>query len=58
MLLDAVVLIFLFIACGSLMSALLLVSVVTESVLRLIQTYTLRPYRYLHFKLGLLRQAP
>ena len=56
-LLDVVVVIVLFFTCGALMAALLFIAVFTEAALRLIQAYTLRPYRYLYFKLGLLRQA-
>jgi hypothetical protein len=55
--LDVIVVLFLFMASGILMSALLFLAIITESTLRLIQAYTLRPYHYLHFKLGVLRGA-
>jgi len=54
---DVIITLFLFFASGIMMSMLLFTAVITDALLHLIQTYTLRPYQYLHFKLGLLRRA-
>lgn len=55
--LDVVIVLMLGATCGVLMSITLFVTILTEETLRLIQAYTLRPYHYLHFKLGVLRRA-
>jgi hypothetical protein len=54
--LDIIVVLCLFFACGALMSVFIFTAVLTDALLRQLKAYTLRPYHYLHFKLALLRR--